>query len=188
MSRWEPDARGRLAKVALELFRKRGYDAVTAAEIAAQAGLTERTFFRYFKDKRDTLFFGEDQFEAFLIDAVTAAPLPPVVAIKTALHALGTFWEGIPDHASFSRVRHELISAHAELRERELHKLASTTAAIAAALRRRGVKDPAATLAAETGIAVLRVAFERWVTDPKRRAFGAHVDEGFASIKALYKA
>ncbi|MFT3696422.1 MAG: TetR family transcriptional regulator [Kofleriaceae bacterium] len=185
MSRWEPDARGRLVKAALELFRERGYDAVTVAEIAEHAGLTERTFFRYFADKREALFFGEDKFQALLVEQVSTAPLPPLTAIKTALHALGAMWESIPDHATFARVRAELIAANAELRERELHKMASVSAAIAAALKKRGIKEPAATLAAETGIAVLRVAFARFVADGKRRKFAVHVDEAFSALASL---
>ena len=68
----------------------------TVAEIAEHAGLTERTFFRYFTDKREALFFGEDEFQALLVEQVSTAPLPPMAAIKAALHVLGAKWESIP--------------------------------------------------------------------------------------------
>jgi hypothetical protein len=58
MTRWEPNARGRLEQAALALYGERGFENTTVAEIAARAGLTERTFFRHFADKREVLFAG----------------------------------------------------------------------------------------------------------------------------------
>src|SRR5215471_5784528 len=55
MGRWEPNARGRLEQAALELFLERGFEQATVTEIARRAGLTQRTFFRYFADKREVL-------------------------------------------------------------------------------------------------------------------------------------
>ena len=65
MSRWEPDARGRLEKAALALYGERGFENTTVAEIADRAGLTERTFFRYFTDKREVLFAGAGHCRTF---------------------------------------------------------------------------------------------------------------------------
>ena len=62
--------------------------------------------------------------------------------------------------------RSVIIAAHPELRERELIKLAVVAAAVADALRCRGVGEPAASLAAEAGMAVFKIAFERWIGDP----------------------
>jgi hypothetical protein len=50
MSRWEPNARGRLEQAALDLYQERGFEQTMVTEIAERAGLTERTFFRYFAD------------------------------------------------------------------------------------------------------------------------------------------
>jgi AcrR family transcriptional regulator len=67
MSRWEPDARGRLGQAAIELYVERGFDDTTVADIAERAGLTERTFFRHFADKREVLFAGQDEFQQLFV-------------------------------------------------------------------------------------------------------------------------
>jgi AcrR family transcriptional regulator len=165
MVRWEPNAQGRLQKAAFDLFFERGFEQVTVAEIAERAGLTERTFFRYFTDKREVLFAGTAALQDLMVSAVTDAPgsAAPIDAIAAALDAAGaTFGE----LGAGPRRRQAIISAHAELRERELIKLAGLATALADALRRRGVGDPAASLTAEAGIAVFKIAFERWVAEP----------------------
>ena len=58
MGRWEPDARGRLERAAMELYIERGFEQTTVTEIARRAGLTQRTFFRHYADKREVLFAG----------------------------------------------------------------------------------------------------------------------------------
>src|SRR5580704_1186919 len=165
MSRWEPDAAGRLASAAMELYLERGFDETTVAEIAKRAGLTERTFFRHFADKREVLFAGAAMLQDLFVAAVVDAPsdLAPVDAAMAGVVAGGALIGGRP---AFARQRYEIIAANAELQERELIKLASLSAALAGALRRRGVPDHAASLAAEVAIAVFKIAFERWVSDP----------------------
>jgi AcrR family transcriptional regulator len=184
MSRWEPNARERLQEAAMALYAERGFDATTVAEIAARAGLTERTFFRHFADKREVLFAGATALEAFLVERVLAAPedASPIGAVASALEATSDFFE---ERRPFARQRHALILAHAELRERELIKLASLGAALADTLRRRGVRRPAATLAAEAGIAIFKVAFEGWVDDRKERSLAHHVRKALAELKAI---
>jgi AcrR family transcriptional regulator len=165
MSRWEPDAAGRLARAAMDLYLERGFEETTVAEIATRAGLTERTFFRHFADKREVLFAGAEALQEILVDAVIGAPadLAPVDAAIAGVAAGGAL---IQERRAFARQRYEIIAANAELQERELMKMASLSAALADALRRRGVADAAASLAAEVAIAVFKVAFERWVMDP----------------------
>ncbi|KJK57078.1 TetR family transcriptional regulator [Saccharothrix sp. ST-888] len=162
MSRWEPNARGRLEQAALELYLERGFEQTTVAEIAKQAGLTERTFFRHFADKREVLFAGAGSLQELFVNAVVGAPdsMAPIDAVAAALEAAAAPFRERREHA---RQRQAVIAANAELRERELIKLASLASAIADALRGRGVTEPAASLAAETGIAVFKVAFERWI-------------------------
>jgi AcrR family transcriptional regulator len=165
MGRWEPNARGRLAQAAMALYAERGFEQTTVAEIAARAGLTERTFFRHFADKREVLFYGTDMARDLLTRAVADAPASatPAEAVGAALQAFGALLQENPERV---RLRDAIVSAHPELRERELIKLAALAAAITGALRDRGVPEPAASLAAEAGIAVFKVAFARWIGEP----------------------
>jgi AcrR family transcriptional regulator len=167
MTRWQPDARGRLQQAALDLFEERGFDSTTVADIAAQADLTKRTFFRYFADKREVLFSGSAQLVELFVTAVATAPesAAPLDAVATALDAGAAMFE---DMREFASRRQKIIAANPELQERELIKLSALAAAVAEALHRRGFEDPAAILAAEAGITVFRVSFERWV-DPANR-------------------
>ena len=164
MARWKPDARGRLQHAALTLYGEQGFDRTTVAEVAERAGLTKRTFFRYFADKREVLFHGSQALEALFVAEVRGAPESeaPLEAIAVALDAAAAMFE---ERREFALQRQQVIDASPELQERERIKLASLAAAAASALRDRGVDEPAATLAAETGVTVLRVSFERW-TDP----------------------
>jgi|SRR5882757_1290431 len=184
MGRWEPNARGRLEQAALELYIERGFDQTTVAEIAMRAGLTERTFFRHFADKREVLFGGASMLQEFLVGAVAGAPASaaPIDAIARALQTVGAQFDERRDSV---RQRQTVIVANTELRERELIKLASLAAAMAEALRGRGVTDPAAGLAAEAGIAVFRIAFERWIDDTDQRDLSHHIRESLAELKAL---
>jgi AcrR family transcriptional regulator len=181
MGRWEPDARGRLAQAALELYAQRGFENTTVAEIAKRAGLTERTFFRHFTDKREVLFGGGDVLEALLVEAVETAPpeASPTAAVALALQAAAAMFQ---ERRDFARQRQAIIAATPELLERELIKLASLSAALAAALRRRGVGDPAASLVAEAAIAVFRVSFETWVRDPGSADLGVLMQEGLDGL------
>ncbi|HEY2427823.1 MAG TPA: TetR family transcriptional regulator [Acidimicrobiales bacterium] len=183
MARWEPDSRGRLEQAALALYGERGFDNTTVAEIAARAGLTERTFFRYFTDKREVLFWGSHALQELLVTAVVEAPdgATPLEAVAAAIEAAGTLLQGRREAA---RQRQAVIAANAELRERELIKLATLASALADAVRRRGTGDPAATLAAEAGISVFKVAFERWTTGP-RRDLVRLIRESFDELKAV---
>src|ERR1700748_566434 len=145
MSRWQPNARGRLEQAALELYTERGFDQTTVAEIAQRAGLTERTFFRHFADKREVLFWGQDTLFELATTHIAAAPESesPIDAIGDRLQAIGEMFEGRHAHA---RRRQAVIAANPGLQERELIKLAALAAAMAEALTQRGVRDVAAKL------------------------------------------
>src|SRR3954447_15883034 len=175
MGRWQPDARGRLAEAALGLYAEQGYEATTVAEIAERAGLTERTFFRYFADKREVLFGGSHLLQDLLIGALgdTDPSAAPIEQVVTAVEAADRFFTD-PD---FSRQRQAVIAEHPELRERELIKLATLSEAFAEALRGRGVREPTASLTAEAGVAVFKVAFERWIDKNNARGFAELVDD-----------
>ena len=132
MGRWEPNAEGRLREAAMELFLERGYEQTTVADIAERAGLTSRTFFRYFADKREVLFVSSQAFEEPLVEALEATPAeaPPMAAVAAALDAFADLVGGNREH---TRARQSVIDSSAELRERELIKMATIAAALAEA-------------------------------------------------------
>ena len=184
MARWEPDARGRLAQAALELFAERGFEQTTVEDIAGRAGLTKRTFFRHFSDKREVLFGGGEEFRDLFVNSLAGAPtdLAPMEAIAMTLEAVAAFFR---DRREFARRRQLVIAANAELQERELVKLASIADALADTLRRRGVEEPAASLTAEAAIAVFRIAFERWVAAGDERDLPELIRESMAALRAV---
>ena len=184
MARWEPDSRDRLRQAALDLYGERGFESTTVAEIAKRAGLTERTFFRHFADKREVLFAGSEALEERLVRTVADAPagLAPLDAVAVGLEELGAV---LPERAETSRRRQAIITANAELQERELIKLASLSEALAGALRDRGLGEAAANLVAEIGIAVFKTAFERWIGEGEVRDFAQVVRESMGELKLL---
>jgi AcrR family transcriptional regulator len=184
MPRWEPDSRGRLELAALALYGERGFENTTVAEIATRAGVTERTFFRHFADKREVLFGGAGALQELLVSPVASAPdsAAPIDAIAAGLEAAGALLQERPAAA---RQRQSIIAANTELQERELIKLASLAAALADALRTRGVEEPAASLTAEVAIAAFRVAFVRWVDEANQRDLPDLIRESLDQLKAV---
>jgi AcrR family transcriptional regulator len=185
MSRWEPNARGRLEQAALDLYRERGFEQTTVAQIAERAGLTERTFFRHFVDKREVLFWGQATLQELVVNTIanmpdTASPIDMVVAALDAMAAAIH-----QERRELLRQRQAVIAANAELQERELLKQASLTSAIAEALRQRGVTDPTASLIAETGGAVSKVAFVCWISETGPRTLSQLFRESLDELKAV---
>jgi AcrR family transcriptional regulator len=172
MGRWEPDSRGRLQEAALALYSERGFDQTTAAEIAARAGVTERTFFRHFADKREVLFGGSEILQERIVSGVAGAPDrahgPRGGRPRSRRRSRALLGEARRD---LTAQRQAVIAANPELRERELAKLADYAAAVAATLRQRGVGELQATLAAEAGMSVLRVAISAGPTATTTGAF-----------------
>ena len=182
--RWEPDARGRLAKVAMELYAEQGFEQTTVAAIAARAGLTERTFFRHFADKREVLFYGTEMLRDLLTGAVTDSP-PSATALDMVGAAFGAACAMLQQNPDRARMRDAIVSANADLRERELIKLAALAAAVAGALRARGIPDPAASLAAETGVAVFKIAFTRWVSESAQSDLPGIFRDSMAALRGV---
>jgi AcrR family transcriptional regulator len=161
MPRWEGDAAGRLERAALELFDERGFDRTTVAQIAKRAGLNERSFYRYFGDKREVLFGGGDKLGRRLEQALREVP-----AGVGALDALLAAFEDAADvirPKELLRIRERVINANPQLRERELIKVEALYAALEAALRERGEDETTARLATDMAISVTRVATDRWL-------------------------
>ena len=185
MGRWEPGAAGRLREAAMALYAERGYDRTTVAEIADRAGVTARTFFRHFADKREVLFAGSEELERHMVEALVAAPesATPMEAVAAAVLSSADFFDDL--RRDYSRRRQAVIAATPELRERELIKLASLTAAFTEALRKRGAGEDVAALAAETGVAVFRVAFERWIAEPDGVGLADVIRSTLATLSGL---
>jgi AcrR family transcriptional regulator len=183
MGRWEPDARGRLERAALALYLERGFEQTTVADIADRAGLTERTFFRHYADKREVLFGGSETLLDVLVTTIADAPdsTTPIDAVALALQTGAAI---LQERREFALRRQAVIAANPELQERELLKLASWSTALADALRVRGAKEPAARVTAEAGVAVFRVAFERWIQQTNKRDLPRLIRESFAELKA----
>lgn len=184
VGRWEPNARGRLEQAAMELYVERGFEHTTVAEIAERAGLTERTFFRHFADKREVLFSGSMALQELLAERVTGAPeaAAPLDAVTVALEAACAV---LQERGDWSRQRQAVIAANPELRERELIKLASLASTLADVLCRRGVEEPVASLTAEVGIAAFKVAFESWVQRPTKRNLTQLLRESLDQLNAV---
>ena len=183
MTRWQPDARGRLLKAAMELYVERGFGQTTVAQIAERAGVTERTFFRYFADKREALFDGSMRLQQLMTDAVARAPATatPLDAVGAALAACGTVFVDLPR----SRTRQQIIDSDPSLQERELIKRDHLATAVAEALRARGVTEPAASLAAQTGVGVFHVAFTTWLSAANTRDYAEIAAELLVDLRAV---
>jgi AcrR family transcriptional regulator len=184
MGRWEPDARGRMVRAAMELFADRGFEQTTAGDIAERAGVTERTFFRHFADKREVLFDGSGTMERIAYDAITAAPadLAPLDAALAGMVAGGGLLADLRDHAVH---RSRIIEANPGLQERELLKLAAMVDATARGLRERGVPELTASLAAHSAVTVFQVAFARWVSAEEPPDFAECIAEAATELRAL---
>ncbi|MFI7658828.1 TetR family transcriptional regulator [Micromonospora parva] len=186
MARWQPDARGRLEAAAFELFRERGFEQTTVADIAARAGLDKRTFYRLFGDKREALFSGSGRVEEVLVQAVTETDAGPFEAVVAAFRRVAE--ELFADRLELVRARQAIIESSPELQERELRKTGSLAAAVTAALRARGLDETTAALATESGATVFRVAYARWVAPGSDAPLSDLIAEVAAELRAITSA
>ncbi|MGI5133069.1 TetR family transcriptional regulator [Pseudonocardia sp. CA-107938] len=184
MGRWEPGARDRLREAALALYLEHGFDQTMVADIAERAGVTARTFFRYFADKREVLFDASAELAEKSLAALEAAPATtsPLDLVAVALDVVADL---VGHDRALARNRHTVIMANTDLRERELIKLAHMAATVADGLRRRGIADVEAGLAAETGVAVYRVAFQRWIDADDHLDLRDSIRDAFARLRSL---
>jgi AcrR family transcriptional regulator len=188
VGRWEPDARGRLEEAAAELYAERGFDEATVADVAGRAGLTERTFFRHFADKRDVLFSGSEGFQNAFVQPVIDAPRSssPVEAVVAGMASAGSLLQANRS-PEFARRRARIIAASAELRERELMKFATLASALSDVLRQRGLSEPAASLLSEVATSLFRVAFDRWIEESNQRGLTELITESLDQLRELLR-
>jgi AcrR family transcriptional regulator len=184
MTRWEPDARQRLVRAALDLFTEQGYDNTTVAQIAERAGLTKSTFFRHFPDKREVLVAGQDTLCRLFEEAIAAAPGPatPLEAVTAALDAAAAAFT--PERRELGPRLQAVIAASSELQERDALKHAGLAAAMAGALQKRGVPDLTASLAAELGVLAFKRAFARWTEPANQQELGELARQSLRELQA----
>ncbi|MGW8537992.1 TetR/AcrR family transcriptional regulator [Rhodococcus qingshengii] len=162
MARWKPNGRERLVVAALELFSEQGYDNTTVAQIAARAELTRSTFFRHFSDKREILSAGQETLSHLLVEGIESAPADatPLTAVAAGLDAVsGAMTEF---NRELGPRLHAAIESNDELRTRDAMKNIGLTTAMVDALRKRGVAEATAQVAAELGMVAFRTGFSRW--------------------------
>jgi AcrR family transcriptional regulator len=182
VARWDPESEERLRTAALELFLEHGYENVTVTQIADRAGLTRRTFSRYFADKRDVLFAGSDQLPGLLADALRGVD-PDVPPFEAVLHALtdaaAVLGNRVAGHAPQRRA---VIAASPELQERGHAKFAAVATALAAVLRARGADQSSAQLFADVGVALFRSGFDQWVATPNDSDLASRIREAATQL------
>ncbi|WP_254604974.1 TetR family transcriptional regulator [Sphingomonas bacterium] len=184
MAKGEEDVRTRLQRAALELFRECGYDRTTAAEIAARAGVTERTFFRYFPDKREVLFDGEAILRAALTRSIADAPAgEPLLDIL--FDAFRSVLPALEANRPFSKPRQDVIAGTPALQERELAKTGALSEALSDALQARGAAASRTRLAARIGMAAFVQATISWLDDPEP-GLDERLDLAWRELKALF--
>jgi AcrR family transcriptional regulator len=182
MARWEPDARGHLQQAAMTLFVERGYAEVTVADIAERAGLTKRSFFNHFADKREILFADAEAFERTITDHLADID-PGMGPLDAALVALTHGGMSLASYGQSAPARRDLIAAATELQERNLIKMASLTQALTDGLIARGAAARAASFTAQAAITVFSVAYENWIDRPDAD-FSALMDHARDDLRA----
>jgi AcrR family transcriptional regulator len=172
MARWDPGVEQRLKRAALELYLERGYDNVTVTHIAERAGLTRRSCFRYFPDKREVLLAGSERLPPALAEAVLAAD-PNAAPLAAVLDALARVGAELVEHVDGATERRAVIDASPELQERERTKTAAITEAIRKALKQRQVKAGTAELVAQLAAVAFQNAFRHWIEAEGHADFGS---------------
>jgi AcrR family transcriptional regulator len=147
---------------AVELFSEHGFAATTVPQITERAGLTTRTFFRHFADKREVLFGHEDapaQARAVLAQAPPGMTTAEFIAWGLGLMARERF----DGHRDELRVIQTLIDSDESLQERALRKREMLNSLVGEALRSRGLGERQARLLAEATVSALYVALDQWL-------------------------
>ena len=181
MARWTPDAARRLQEAAVALFSEEGFASVTVGSIAARAGLTERTFFRYFATKEDVLFSDGPAILEQIVDALRSAPADsaPIDVLRHVSARLGSMF----DHQrAYHRLRTGLISMEPALLERDLLKHEQWSAAVAEELAARGLSRERATVLAVSTTAAFRYVYVSWSTDRRRGPLVARFNEALENL------
>lgn len=171
-----------LAAAALDLFTRRGYAAVTMTDIAAAAGVGERTLYRYFPDKEELLFTEDEVLRADLRAAILDRPAGerPLATLRAASLAIAAW---LQEHEDMVRRRAAVMADAPPLAARERAKHAAWGAVLADALVERGVPASEARLLAGVTVACYDEAMTRWLTAAaSATTLTAEIERTFAEL------
>lgn len=184
MPRWKPNPQARLERAALELFSTQGFAETTVAQIAAHAGLTTRSFFRHFPDKREVLFAAEEEGSTAGAEDTTAFMTPTnlMQSIERGLLASASKYEG---RLEYLRTRQRVIESDEGLRERELRKRDDLSTAMIKDFKKLGVDDLKATLAAKIAVSIFSTAMTNWINQKSNKNLSEFVQESLDSYYSI---
>ncbi len=186
MGRWQPNGRERLQEAAITLFTERGYANVTVADIAEQAGLTKRSFFNHFADKREVLFAGAAELESQVRSHLNEAG-DDLAPMDLAVAALSRAGADLSRYGEFSTIRRDIIASAPELQERSLIKLSSLSITIQEGLRSRGVDPQTATFTSDAAVSIFNLAYDSWGEHPAAE-FGTLMQQNLSKLRLALSA
>jgi AcrR family transcriptional regulator len=183
-SRTRENVRVQIAEVAFNVFAERGFDAVTATEVAEAAGISRASFFRYFESKEDAVFVAQEEMGAQVAAAVRERPAgeDAWTALRRALDAAVGLYQRSPGEA-LGRLK--LIRGNPNLRSHQLERLASWKEVIGTALAERlGSGEPDLRVEALVGAALgaLDAASSRWAESDGADDLIELIDDAFGAI------
>lgn len=184
MPRWKPNAKDRLIEAALVLYDKQGFAETTIAQIAAQANLTTRTFYRHFADKREVLFAYSEEAPSS-VETVRGALTSSASVVKLIERALLLRSLEFEEDFELMKVRHEVIQSNDELRERDLRKRDDFTKNLYASFLDNGLERLQAQIAAKISVALFNTAMNEWLTQTSNMPLYHYVKETVSAYYSL---
>ena len=168
----------KLQVAAAKLFMKKGYENTTVQEIASLAGVTERTFFRQFKDKSDVLFDTSNtmgqRVAAFITDNFDVEQKPLKLAVD-GFASISDYFDGSRERVL---ARNQIIQSNPDLQERELLKRQVLIESVTNALLVK-FDSELSELAARFAVEIFHMAFRKWIES---------AEKGFAEqVLAVYE-
>ncbi|HEU4346253.1 MAG TPA: TetR family transcriptional regulator [Actinoplanes sp.] len=166
---------------ALRLFLDKGYDNTTVEEIAAAAGVSHMTFFRYFSTKHAVVEY--DDYDPVMAELIRARPSTedPLTAIRRALTQA---MRAMPaSEVATVLVRARLILGVPALRARQIESQRSTRELFAAAIDGRGETTPFhREVVAAVALTMLTAAIEAWAASDRPESLPDLVDDAFEAL------
>jgi AcrR family transcriptional regulator len=177
--------RAEIAETAFQLFTQRGFDQTTVDDIAAAAGLSRRSFFRYFASKEDAVLGMLNTVGDAIAAELAARPAgePPWTSLRRALDVLVTTYLGDPTVAlARFRLIHQTPALRSTLLDKQDRWQRSLAQVLAARLGADPAHDPRPELLAATALAALDVASRRWLASDGHANLATLLDETFALL------